>query len=205
MGTCQGGDGTTTSPGCLEFCSGESAAQQSLGNATDVGGTVQDPAVYVSAAAGGGIVFGPPAIGAFTTWLGAQCTAYSGICAALLGVGAKIAANAVNGSEATTAGNEAPVVTVIGRWSANRSLAESIGGNYLNTSMLIWNAMTPAEQTQRNVEWLQEAVIRGDVIRLASRVSEATAGSGFAMELEFFFKAGYTVSWNGQYLIPPVP
>jgi hypothetical protein len=96
------------------------------------------------------------------------------------------------------------IVSVIGRYPANEKLANSVGANYMNISVNVWNSMSRAEQWERNKEWLQEAIIRGDVFRLASKVSEAVPGTFFYQELEYLFtKAGYTISTNGQYLLPP--
>ncbi len=96
------------------------------------------------------------------------------------------------------------VTTVIGRWPANKDLAESIGGNWLNIDMDVWNSMSSVEQWEWNTQWLQEAAIRGDTFLLASDISEAAPGSGFAKELDYLFNnAGYTIFRNGPYLIPP--
>jgi len=97
-----------------------------------------------------------------------------------------------------------PIITVIGRWNANKILAEKIGGNYLNISMKVWDSLSTAQQWERNKQWLQEAVIRGDVFRLASNISEATPGSGFEKELNYLINVvGYTISSNSNYLYPP--
>jgi RHS repeat-associated protein len=91
------------------------------------------------------------------------------------------------------------IVTVIGRYPANKNLAETIGGNFLNTSMNIWNSMTPDERWARNLQWLQEADIRGDIFRLASPISQAP-GSGYGRELVYLYRLGYNVTTNGDYL-----
>ena len=93
------------------------------------------------------------------------------------------------------------IITVIGRYPANRDLANSIGGNWLNKSMEVWNSMTPEEQWGANKQWLQEAIIRGDVFRLASKLSEAVPGSGYAKELNYLFENNYTVTLDQQYLV----
>jgi hypothetical protein len=94
------------------------------------------------------------------------------------------------------------ITTVIGRYPANKELAESIGANWLNIQDDVWQAMSNPERWARNKEWLQEAVIRGDVFRLASPISEAVPGSWYAKELDYIFKLGYTITFNQQYLIP---
>ncbi|MBV6396396.1 MAG: hypothetical protein HFACDABA_01994 [Anaerolineales bacterium] len=96
------------------------------------------------------------------------------------------------------------ITTVIGRFPNNKQVAESIGGNWLNISMRVWNSMSPAQQWEQNKQWLQEAIIRGDVFRLASDISRAEAGTGYARELYYLCHVvGYTVSLRGDYLIPP--
>ena len=87
----------------------------------------------------------------------------------------------------------------IGRYPDNKYLAEAIGGNWLNTSMKVWNSMTPDERWERNLQWLQEAVIRGDIFRLASPISRAPS-SGYGRELEYLYSLGYQVTTNGNYL-----
>jgi hypothetical protein len=108
----------------------------------------------------------------------------------------EVAAQGLSSAEEATG----RIVTVIGRYPDNKNLAEKIGGNFLNTSMKIWDSMTAAEQWERNKQWLQEADIRGDVIRLASPISEAVSGSGYEKELQFLYDIGYKVTWNGTYL-----
>jgi hypothetical protein len=133
--------------------------------------------------------------------------ACAGVVEGLLGIGgaAQTANMACGGdmcaSETQDVGEK--IITVIGRYPANKNLAESIGGNWLNISMKVWNSMNPAEQWERNKQWLQEAVIRGDIIHVASKISEAIPGKPFAKELEYLFRIGYTISSNGQYLYPP--
>ena len=96
------------------------------------------------------------------------------------------------------------IVTVIGRYDANEKLAKSIGANWLNIQNDVWEAMSTAERWARNKQWLQEAVIRGDVFRLASPLKEALPGSWYAQELGYLFELGYTVTANQQYLISPI-
>jgi hypothetical protein len=68
----------------------------------------------------------------------------------------------------------------------------------------IWNSLSPAEQWERNKQWLQEAIMRGDVFRLASKISEAKPDTGFYRELDYLFRiAKYTIDKSGQYLLPP--
>ncbi len=95
-------------------------------------------------------------------------------------------------------------MTVIGRYDANEKLAKSIGANWLNIQNDVWEAMSTAERWARNKQWLQEAVIRGDVFRLASPLKEALPGSWYAQELGYLFELGYTVTANQQYLISPI-
>jgi RHS repeat-associated protein len=96
-------------------------------------------------------------------------------------------------------------VSVIGRYPDNKILAQSIGGSYLDVPLAIWNSLTSAEQWALNKEWLQDAIIRGDVFQLASDFSRAEPGTGFANELNYLIELGYTITTNSSYLIPPIP
>jgi len=70
--------------------------------------------------------------------------------------------------------------------------------------MDVWDKLTIAERWGRNKQWLQEAIIRGDVFQLSSQISEANEGSGFYKELDYMFNiAKYTIHLSGKYLIPP--
>ena len=94
-------------------------------------------------------------------------------------------------------------VTVIGKYPANKELAQSIGGSFLNIPTEQWNAMTPDERWSINVQFLQDAIIRGDIFRLASSPAEATSTSYFLRELLWLAEAGYTTISNGQYMFHP--
>ena len=48
-------------------------------------------------------------------------------------------------------------------------------------------------------------MIREDVIRVASKITEAIPGTLFARELEYLFSIGYSILSNGQCLYPPMP
>jgi hypothetical protein len=95
------------------------------------------------------------------------------------------------------------ITTVIGRFPENMELAKEIGANWLNTPKEIWNNL-PEGGWSRNLQWLQEAVIRGDTFMVASDIANAHEGSGFAKELEYLKGLGYTISINGDYLFPPI-
>jgi RHS repeat-associated protein len=132
------------------------------------------------------------------------------IVGALVGYGTQVYDNyqhGVTGTDAFTTNISAePIVegTFIGRYPANKDLAESIGGNWLNIPMKVWNSLGPAEQWERNKQWLREAIIRGDVFRLASPITEATENSGYFKELQYLFNvAKSTIDLTGKYLIPP--
>jgi RHS repeat-associated protein len=96
------------------------------------------------------------------------------------------------------------ITTVIGNHPANQELAESIGANWHNVPMETWNSLTEYEQWEVNRQWLQEAINRGDVIRLATKLSEARADSVYLDEIDQLFDTGYTISQDGNYLLPPI-
>jgi RHS repeat-associated protein len=128
-------------------------------------------------------------------------------CASALGFGGTTTNTACGGdmcaSEITVA--QTQVTTVIGRFPANRNLAQQIGGNYLNVQGDVWRQLEQAGKAwERNQQWLQEAMIRGDVFRLASPLKDALPGTGYYKELEYLFRAGYTITVNQQYLLPPI-
>jgi hypothetical protein len=73
-----------------------------------------------------------------------------------------------------------------------------------------WNALGRAEQWALNVQFLKEAIARGDLFRLATPFAEGTKAMGtfYQQELIYLVQYGYElfVDMKGaEWLIPPVP
>lgn len=93
-------------------------------------------------------------------------------------------------------------ITVLGRWSANRDVANDIGGKYLNIPMETWDSLDEVGRWALNQQWLDDAIARGDTFILASKFADAGT-SYFFQELQYLFEKGYTMATSQYYLIPP--
>lgn len=109
--------------------------------------------------------------------------------AADAGLAAEVAAEADSG-----------VITVLGHYPDYVNLAEEIGANYFSVPTAEWDAMTTAEQWAMNQEFLDAAVARGDIFRLATALEDVRAGSFFEMELNYLFDLGFELSEDGLWL-----
>jgi RHS repeat-associated protein len=92
--------------------------------------------------------------------------------------------------------------TVIGRYSTYLEKAKQIGANVLDIPPDEWNALgSRAAQWARNVEFLDEAIARGDSFCLATPFIEGIkdAGSFYQAELIYLLQNGYElVTLYGQ-------
>ena len=188
--------------GC-DICNPVGWNAETRGNGAVINGTSSDPAVYLSAAVAGGIT------GAWTSgyellqmgitqagnWLTAQSISLLTTIGGILGIGAD--------SEAQAQATLNDGITVIGRFPANRDLAQTIGGSWMDIGSDEWNAMTDDERWANNVQFLQDAIIRGDTFRLASSPSDAQPGTFFLRELIWLAEQGYTTTSNGRYMFHP--
>lgn len=138
------------------------------------------------AAAGSTLIGGATAIGSGLTWLVQK---------------AQSALPAVSRAPVT------PTVTrgtsVIGRYPDYLRLAEELGARRFNVPIEVWNRMTPAQQWIANQKYLDRAIARGDIFRLANPLSEVRAGSATIKEIQYLLSKGYTLTSDGTRLVPP--
>jgi len=98
-----------------------------------------------------------------------------------------------------------PNIIVLGKYRKYLDVANIIGGKVFSIPADVWESLSPAEREALNLQFLDEAIARGDYFYLASKWSEANPGSAYLMELEYLFSKGYTISPYQNYLIPPGP
>ncbi len=96
-------------------------------------------------------------------------------------------------------------ITVIGHYPEYVKMGEELGANIFQVPMDIWKTMSPAEQWAANQHFLDEAVTRGDIFRLATPLEEMRLGSGFYQEVNYLMSLGYTPTANGTALIKGGP
>lgn len=94
--------------------------------------------------------------------------------------------------------------TVLGHYPEYVKLAEKLDAKVFQVPTEVWNKMTPAEQWAANAKFLDRAITRGDTFQLATKASEARAGSFFERELQYLAGKGYTIGSGGTSLLPPV-
>jgi len=61
--------------------------------------------------------------------------------------------------------------------------------------------MSAAEQWGANTKFLDEMILRGDNIRLATPLSKVKPGSFYQRELNYLFNKGFKVSSDGLFLV----
>jgi len=151
--------------------------------------------------AGGGALIGATLGGAtelVVGAIGAQAAATTGASAAMA---ACADGNCLNEAQATQKIIETGW-TVIGRYPAYLDKARQLGANALNISLEEWNALgSRAAQWARNVQFLDEAISRGDSFRLATSFAQGWAEKGtlYRQELVYLLQKGYelVVDING--------
>jgi RHS repeat-associated protein len=84
-------------------------------------------------------------------------------------------------------------MTVLGRYPTYVNAASELRANYLNFAEGTWEKLTDAQRWAVNKQFLDDAIARSDVIRLASSLKEAEAGTFFRRELEYLFSLGYEI------------
>jgi len=85
-------------------------------------------------------------------------------------------------------------ITVLGKYPAYLEEARRLGAHALNIPAAEWNALgSRAAQWARNVEFLDEAIARGDSFRLATPFAQGWAEKGtfYKNELEYLIQKGY--------------
>ena len=83
--------------------------------------------------------------------------------------------------------------TVLGRYPAYVNTANDIRANYLNFVEGTWDKLTKTQRWAVNQQFLDDAIARGDVFKLASQLKEAEPGTYFRQELDYLFGLGYEV------------
>ncbi len=156
------------------------------GNAVDVGGTYQDPVVWLVALIGSG-----------------KLSPYFILLAKdLMGPALYACADGDCQNELIEAQKG---ITVLGRFPEYLKVAIDIGGNKFNIPIEAWNKLSPEAQWALNKQFLDAAISRGDTFFLANGFSNAPVGTFFRMELDYLFSMGYTISTYQNYLLPPTP
>jgi hypothetical protein len=61
--------------------------------------------------------------------------------------------------------------------------------------------MSPVEQWAANQKFLDRMILRGDNIRLATKLNKVKPGSFFQKELNYLFDKGYKLSSDGLSLV----
>jgi len=92
-------------------------------------------------------------------------------------------------------------VTVLGHFPEYVNLAKELDGRFFEIPPDIWNTMSDAEQWAANKRFLDRAISRGDIFRLATPINEVRPGSYFQRELNYLFDRGYKLSPDGHWLI----
>jgi len=83
-------------------------------------------------------------------------------------------------------------------------MADKLGARKFQIPTEIWDKMTPAERWAANQEFLDQAILRGDSIRLSTDASQLKNLTGsFGQEIEYMKSKGYQVSPDGTRLILP--
>jgi RHS repeat-associated protein len=138
-------------------------------------------------------------------YAGAICVAASLVCyGAAAGVGAALGIGAAEGGAASAAANgtSAAGTRVIGHFPEYETLAQQTGAKYFSVPPNVWNSMSSAEQWAANQRFLDRGIASGDIFRLATRLSDMRIPSSYADEISYLLKNGYSLSANGDTLIP---
>ncbi|MFZ2487001.1 MAG: hypothetical protein WAZ19_02670 [Anaerolineae bacterium] len=84
-------------------------------------------------------------------------------------------------------------VTVLGRYPTYIQTATKLRANYLNFAEGTWDKLTDVQRWAVNKQFLDDAIARGDIFKLASLAEEAKPGTYFYRELEYLISLGYQV------------
>jgi RHS repeat-associated protein len=90
----------------------------------------------------------------------------------------------------------------IGHYPEYVANAQATGARTFSMSDEAWNAMSPAEQWMRNQRFLDNAILRGSEIQLATPLSEVRAGSFLEREIGYLSGKGYVPNSAGTLMIP---
>ena len=89
-------------------------------------------------------------------------------------------------------------VAVLGKYPDYINLASHIDAKRFNIPTEIWNKMSPTQQWEANVKFLDRAIVRGDEFILANRVFDInTVNGSYRKELDYLITKGYKISKTG--------
>ncbi len=94
-------------------------------------------------------------------------------------------------------------ITVLGSYPLYLERAAELGANKFSIPSKTWNSMTAAEQWAANVNFLDQAIMRGDQIILSNSAFGAKEGTFFYKEIQYLLSKGYKISEDGMSLIAP--
>jgi hypothetical protein len=84
-------------------------------------------------------------------------------------------------------------------------VAEQMGARYFSVPTSVWDSMTRVQQWEMNKAFLDDMIAQGTRFYLASPLSKAVPPSFFAEEVKYLIEKGYSVSADGQWLVPLNP
>jgi hypothetical protein len=106
------------------------------------------------------------------------------------------------GTVINTGGVGSEGITVLGKYPTYVHKANDLKARSFNIPADVWNQMTPDEQWQANMKFLDRAIIRKDKIILSNPVRKINETTGyFKDELEYLLEKGYKLNKNGTELI----
>ncbi len=120
------------------------------------------------------------------------------------------AANAARLAEAAKASETAGVVaekagtSVIGHTPDYVNMAQDLKANYFKVPAEQWNALSETEKWAANQKFLDEAIARADIFRLATPLDKVREGSVLQQEIQYLSSKGYRLNADATALIPPV-
>ena len=128
--------------------------------------------------------------------------------AATLGLFGGYAGNAIEALSALraagqTAKLEQGAAFTIGHWPEYLDLGFRIDTETFNIAKPLWDAMSEGEQRELNKLFLNRVKAAGKPVRLATPLNNMRPGSAYAWEIDELRKAGYRVSPNGKFMLPP--
>jgi len=95
-----------------------------------------------------------------------------------------------------------PGTTVIGHYPEYVQLADDLAANRFSIPKAQWDRMTEAQRWAANQRFLDDAIARGDTIRLATSPDKVRPGSYLEKETRYLTEHGYQLSRDGRSLLP---
>lgn len=90
---------------------------------------------------------------------------------------------------------------VLGNYPEYLAYADTLGAKKFFIPEARWRQMNDKERWLANKKFLDDAIMNGDAIFLATRIREKRPDEYFQRELNYLFKKGYHLSKNGSRLI----